>query len=1146
MSMIYGIPADRPRRAVGRMAATLGLLALLALPGTAMAQDPSGGEGDKPEKDPRHGSLPLQPERTLEFTTSEGTWLSLDVSPDGQTLVFDLLGDLYTIPVSGGQATRLTEGMGYDVQPRFSPDGEKVVFVSDRSGGENVWIISLDRADTTQVTRGKSNSYMSPEWTPDGDYVVASKGGRNHKLWIYHTDGGSGTAMVSEPQNRHFNGAAFGSDGRYMWYAYRTGLWQYNAAFPQYQLAIYDRDTGSSTPMTSRYGSAIRPTLSPDGTWLVYGTRHEGETGLVLRNLDTGAERWLAYPVQRDDSEAIGSLDVLPGMTFSPTSDVLYLAFGGKIWNIDVASGAQTEVPFTVDVALDLGPNLRVDKVVEADPELLVRQVRDVSYSPDGSRIAFTALNRLYVMDADGDDPEMIGDENANHAYPVWSPDGSEIAYVVWNDELGGHIEKRNANGRGNGTQLSGQSAFYRQLAWSPAGDRIVAIRAANRELQNAAGFFGGGQGTEFVWVPADGSGTVTRISPTGGRSGPHFSADSNRIYAYSGRDGLVSFRWDGTDVKAHVKVTGTRQPGATQAPPAQNIRIAPDEQQALAKVGMDLYVVTVPWVGGDTPTISVANPTAANFPVQRLTDVGGEFQGWKNDSQVHYSLGNAHFVYDLAAAEAFADSVAAAKRAEAMEEDEEEHDEEEEGEEHGEGEGHEEEGDQEHADEENGPAEYEPTETRIEIYAERDIPEGVVALRGARAITMNGDEIIENADIVVRNNRIEAVGARGSVTIPDGAEIVDVTGHTIVPGYVDTHYHTQWLITNVHSTQVWQYLTNLAYGVTTTQDVQTATTDILTYQDRVATGDMIGPRIFHTGPGVFSGENVKDADHAMDVLRRYADYYRLNTVKLYMSGNREQRHWLLQASKKLGLLPTNEGGLDFKLDMTHAVDGYTGLEHSLPIVGIAGDVTRLFAETQITYSPTLLVSYGGPFAENYFFATEDIFNDAKLNHLTPYADIQAKGSRRGGGGSAGWFRWEEHVFYKHGYWVKNLVEAGGRAGVGAHGQFHGLGYHWELWAMQSGGLDEHDALKVATLMGAEAIGYGNDLGSIEAGKLADLVILSANPLDDIRNTNAITHVMKNGRLYNGDTLDEIYPQERTLPAFHWQDQKPDAPAGMR
>ncbi|NKB87667.1 MAG: amidohydrolase family protein [Acidobacteria bacterium] len=1126
-----------------------------------LGQDGEGDDEDESDEDWDGKDLPLNPDATVSFSTTEGSWMSVDVSPDGSTVVFDLLGDLYTVPLDGGAATRITDGLAWDAMPAYSPDGEEILFVSDRSGSENLWTVSPGEEDEDerfrQVTKGGNNNFASPTWTPDGEYVVASRASGNfgtQKLHMIHAEqGGSGFQLTREPAGRRDMGAAVSPDGRWVWYAYRTGAWTYNAILPQYQLAVYDRETGETSVRTSRHGSAFRPALSPDGNWMAYGTRHEEKTGLRLRDLRTGDESWLAYPVQRDDQESLASRDVLPGMAFTPDSTELVASYGGKIWRIPVTGGDAMEVPFTADVELEVGSMLEFEYPVEDSPEFEVRQIRDAVPSPDGSRLAFTALDRLYLMDWPDGTPQRATSHDFVEAQPIWSPDGESVAFVTWDEIEGGHIYEVPASG-GAAARLTTQNGTYQFPAWSPDGERIVAVRGPARAFQEATGAFASGAANDLVWIPAAG-GDWTLISPLSGRGNPHFGPSSDRIYMY-GRDGLVSIRWDGTDQKEHLKVTGPPIPGFSGPPPrASWVRIAPTGDKALARVGQDLYSIeTIPMIG-EAPTISVASPGSAPVPVRKLTDIGGEFQAWGSDgTKIHWSIGNAHVVYDLAEAQRVDDEVEAEAKRKAKEAEEAAEAAEEDSDEAGDGDSEEgdepgDEGDDEAEDEED--KSYKPFEKRVVIMAERDVPDGTVALTGARIVTMNGDEVFERGDVVVSGARIVAVGATGSVDIPSGAERIDMTGKTIVPGFVDTHAH-MWPNWGLHKSQVWMYLVNLAYGVTTTRDPQTATTDVLTYSDKVETGELIGPRVYSTGPGVFSGERWRDADHVRDVMKRYSEYYKTNTIKMYMAGNRQQRQWIINAAREQRIMPTTEGGLDLEYNLTMAVDGYPGQEHNLPIYPLYEDVVQLFAQQRLVYTPTLLVTYGGPFGENYYYAKENPYDDPKMQRFWPYNELAAKARRRGqgGGGSpgpGGWFRDEEYAFQGHAEVLNRIVEAGGRGGVGSHGQLDGIGYHWELWQIASGGMSPMNALRVATIHGAEGIGMGNDLGSIEVGKMADLVILSANPLDDIRNTSAISHVMKNGRLYNGDTLTEEWPRQRELGSMYWDGSyDPDAGAGLR
>jgi Tol biopolymer transport system component len=1056
------------------------VLALSGLSASVPAQSSAnldGGDG-----------LPLQGRtRPLNFTVEEGTWMSLDVTPDGKQVVFDLLGDLYTMPVTGGTAVALTRGVPYDSQPRVSPDGQWVAFVSDRGGDDDLWVMRRSDGSLRKLSSNPQGIAIAPSWTADSRQVLVAEatahvethlGAPEAKFRLYSLSGEVTDIADKEGKPVTGSGGVLSNDGRYLYFAQRSPGDDATYGMPIAQIRRLDLASGIVESLTNGAGGGTRPVVSSDGRLLIYATRDAGRTVLRRRDLESGSDRLLTRSAQQDRQDYGRTLrgDHLPGYVLMNDGQSVLLSSDGKIRRVGLRDGVASEIPFRADVSLEVGPRLHKPYRVEQGP-LTARLAQSPSFSPDGRRIVMSVLTKLYVMPARaGALPERVTRGDALEYQPVWSPDGQWLAYVVWARE-GGHIWKVRADGRG-AQQLTVHPAFYTDLAFSADGQRVLAMRGSTLMRANTPESPQLRIPLDLIWIPAHG-GTARVIAAAQTSRYPHFSNDADRIYTTDGH-ALYSIRYDGSDRRTHLRLSGRFDARNNSQPVAEQLIVSPDGQQALALINKQVWRVMLPQTDPNLSLdVHARNPTAI-----RLTDVGADFLGWSQGGKfITWAIGST--MYRVATHSS--DSVASRPM-----------------------------GMRESASEVESFA--------VNVRVPRAIPTGTVVLRGASVIPMSAESgagVLENADIVIAGNRIVGVAASGSIDIPSDARIIDLSGRFVVPGFIDTHAHWAFPSREIQDPDNWSLRVNLAYGVTAGLDVQSNLGENFIYQDMVDTGQTLGTRAFMVGPGVFGINRFKtfetdlqSYEETLAYLRRYQQHYRTHNLKAYLVGNRRQRQWIVQAAQALGLMPTTEGFGDPLLAITHALDGMHGNEHAMIDSALHADVIQTFARTQTSYTPTLNITHYGLSGSEYFFSRVDLRDDTKLERFYPRNRLLELTGRR-----SVWARHDEFNFRAMAEQAAKIQRAGGLVGVGSHGEMQGLGYHWELQMLEMGGMRPAEILQAATRDGARIIGVEQDLGSLEAGKLADLVVLRANPLQAIANAKAIAYVMQNGVLYDGDTL---------------------------
>lgn len=1040
-------------------------------------------------------SLSLKPARTLDLTLQEATWMQPDVSPDGKTIVFNLLGDIYAIDAKGGDARPVLTGQAFETAPVFSPDGKSIAFVSDRSGVTNLWVAGADGRNPRQVSReDKLTVFATPVWAPDGSAVYVSR--MKHpvlafELWRFPLDGGEGKAVVkAQPNGEDWDnrinamGAAITADGRYAYYARKTGHTWTEKAPPAWSIARRDLKTDVEDVIIQGQGGAMSPALSHDGRFIAYASRWKNQTGLRLRELATGADRWLAFPIDHDGQEQGYYAGLTPRFSFTADDKALVASVDGKLRRIEVATGAATPIPFTVHAKVDLGPLTRVAQVEETGP-VRARLIQAPSVSPDGKRFAFTALGGLYVQDLKpGSKPAKVKGAPDKAFQPRWSPDGKALVFVTWDPHEGGAIWRMPAAG-GKAARLTTDGAFYTEPTFSPDGASIVALKSSQYDRLRRASEASPDWPTDIVRLPAAG-GAQALVAHTSSARLLSFGADPKRVRFYAGA--VQSVPLEG-DEKPKAEFMGRVRPWSQYVGvqvPAEEVKLSPAGDKAIVRTASELYLVDVPKAEGDK--MPEVNLEAATSGFVKLTKIGADFFDWADGGKsIVWSVGST--LRKIAVADIDRGAP--------------------------------------------GASETKAVAVGALVEVPRDTPDGTMVLRGATVVTMRGDEVIPNADVVVSNGRIVSVGKAGAAPAPKGAVVRDVTGKVITPGFIDAHAHWFDIRRQVQDPQPWSFLVSLSFGITSSLDPQTFTNDQFVYQDMADAGLTLAPRLYSTGPGVFTASRIDSQAEAEDVLKRYRDEYRTRNIKSYMVGDRAQRQYMVEAAKALGMMPTTEGASDLNLNLTHALDGFSGNEHALPVSPLREDVVQLFAQSRTSLVPTLNVLYGGEPPLFDLIITRRPQDEPRLKRFMPPGILSSKlGDRH-------WTPPENMSYASFAKDALAIQRAGGVVGLGSHSEVQGLGFAWEMQLFASGGARPLETLRAATMGSAEAIGRTHDIGSLEPGKFADLLIFDADPLADITNVEKLGLVMKNGRLYEAATLDEVWPAKRPLPAQWFENEAP-------
>ena len=1061
--------------------------------------------------DSAHGPQKQQP-----IQVDEGTWITVDVSPDGNEIVFDLLGDIYIMPISGADGTNgnvpkaLTSGAAWDFQPRFSHDGKWISFTSDRNGksgkaGDNIWIMERSTGKLQQVSDEPFRLLNGATWSPDDQYLVARKHFSSRRslgageMWMYHRDAlntksMAGVQLTKRPTDqKDVNEPAYSPDGRYLYYSQDTTPgtdfeYDKDSNGQIYVIKRLDLQKGETESYITGAGGACRPTPSPDGKTIAFIRRIGPKTGLHLFDTESGAVRLVYDELERDMQEAWAIHGVYPAFSWTPDGMSIVIYAKGKIRKINVTDGSTSIIPFRIEDTRTVTEVIRFP--IEVAPnEFDVKMLRWVQTSPDGKQVVYQALGQLYLKDLQsGSVRRLTVRRNEFEFCPSFSRDGRYVVYTTWNDQLLGSIRITSVTNSNDNRPLTIRPGHYKDPAFSPDGRFVVFNKVS------------GGSLTSPLWSHEPGiyqvdtaGGQPKLISKNGSR--PQFAADSERVFLQRTKsekdaDNLTLYS---------VDLSGNEEREHYISKWATDYCISADGKQIAFIERFNVYMA--PFVNTGSP-IEVG-PKFEGIPITRLSSQAGDWAHFSGDgTQLHWSLGEDLFTAKL--------SDFTAKPVDDQSEN----------------------GSDEKDNKDETP-EPKATSLNIGFKAKHAKPSSSIALVGGRIVTMGDAGVIEDGTIIVEGNRIVAVGPRSNVKVPDGIRVVDGAGQVILPGFIDAHAHGAQASNSMTPQKSWVDYARLSFGVTTIHDPSNSTGDIFAASELTKAGLITAPRTFSTGTilygatGSFKAE-IESYEDALFHLKRMKAVGAF-TVKSYNQPRRDQRQQVVEAARELEMMVVPEGGSTFMHNMTMIVDGHTGIEHTLPVQTAYDDVMDLWRGTNVGYTPTLCVAYGGISGEQFWYEVDDLWEHPRLKKFVPPYILNPRSRRRNKSPL------EDYNHIRVAEIAKQVVDDGGLVQAGGHGQLNGICTHWELWSFVQGGMTPMQSLRSGTLHGAKYLGLDKDLGSLEVGKLADILVMEpeADPTLEIRDSQKIQYTIANGRMFEAATMNEVGGEPG--PNFFWE-----------